>query len=123
MTKHSVLEMYAPPTRRLPERENVKLQRHDRPAEANQAIDPPSAELEALVRLIASDSMQEIDRVIHALEQMREMVRNEGARVSRELAGYASFTQATVTGMKVIADTLNRSNGLITATDGEPKAG
>ncbi len=111
MTKHSVLEMYAPPVRRLPERENVKLQPHDQPAEADRAIDPPVAELDALVRLIASDSLQEIDRVIHAVEQIREMVRNEGDRVSRELAGYASLTHSTVTGMKVIADTLNRSKG------------
>ena len=111
MTKHSVLEMYAPPIRRLPQRGNVKLESHDQPAEASQADDPPGAELDALVRLIASDSMQEIDRVIHALEQMREMVRNEGDRVSREVAGYASLTHATATGMKVIADTLDRNKG------------
>ena len=111
MTKHSVLEMYAPPLRRLPERKNVELQPPDQPAEASQAADPPSAELDALVSLIANDSMQEIDRVIHALEQMREMVRNEGDRVRREVAGYASLNHATVTGMKVIADTLNRSRG------------
>ena len=111
MTKQSGLEMYAPPLRRLPERENVKLQPHDQPVEASPAIDPPVAELDALVRLIASDSMQEIDRVIHALEHIRETMRTEGDRVSREVAGYASLTHATVTGMKVIADTLNRSRG------------
>ena len=111
MTKQSVLEMYAPPIRRLPQRGNVKLQPHDQPAEASQAVDLPRAELDALVRLIASDSLQEIERVIHALEHIRETMRNERDRVSREVAGYASLTHATVTGMKVIADTLMRSKG------------
>jgi hypothetical protein len=110
MTKHSVLEMYAPPLRRLPERQNVELL-PDQPVEAGQPIDPALGELNALVRLIANDSMQEIDGVIHALEQIRQVMRDEGDRVSREIADYASLTHATVTGMKVIADTLNRSKG------------
>ena len=110
MTKHSVLEMYAPPLRRLPEPQNGEL-RHDQPVEASPPIDPAVAELNALVRLIANDSLQEIDGVIHALEQIREVMRNERDRVSREVASYASLTHATVTGMKVIADTLNRSKG------------
>ena len=110
MTKHSVLEMYAPPLRRLPERQNVELL-HGQPVEASRTTDPAVAELDALVRRIASDSLQEIDRVIHAVEQIRQIMHNEEDRVSREVAGYASLTHATLTGMKVIADTLNRSKG------------
>jgi hypothetical protein len=34
-------------------------------------------------------------------------VRNEGERVSREIAGYASLSHAAATAMKVIADSIN----------------
>jgi len=34
------------------------------------------------------------------------MLRNEGERVSREIAGYASLSHAAMTAMKVIGDSL-----------------
>jgi len=39
---------------------------------------------------------------------VREMLRNEGERVSREIAGYASLSHAAMTAMKVIADSLTQ---------------
>jgi hypothetical protein len=36
------------------------------------------------------------------------MLRNEGERVSREIAGYASLTHASMTAMTVIADSLKQ---------------
>jgi hypothetical protein len=50
----------------------------------------------------------EIDQIIRELESVREMMRNEGARVSREIAGYASLSHAAVTAMKVIADSIHQ---------------
>ena len=52
--------------------------------------------------------MEEIDRVIRELEGVRDMLRNEGERVSREIAGYASLSHASMTAMKVIADSLKQ---------------
>ena len=71
------------------------------------ANDPVSENLNALIRRVCSGSMEEIDRVILELQSVRDMLRNEGERVSREIAGYASLSHASMTAMKVIADSLD----------------
>ena len=53
--------------------------------------------------------MEEIDRVIAELQTVRDMLRHEGERVSREIAGYASLSHAAMTAMKVIGESV--SNG------------
>ena len=63
--------------------------------------------LDMMIRRIAMDSMTDIIRVIRELENMSEMLRNEGERVSREVSGYASLNQAATAAMKVIAESLN----------------
>ena len=40
------------------------------------------------------------------------MLRNEGERVSRELAGYASLSHAASAAMNVIADSIKQSKGV-----------
>jgi hypothetical protein len=40
-----------------------------------------------------------------------DMLRREGERVSRELAGYASLNHASMTAMKVIGDSLKQWKG------------
>ena len=52
--------------------------------------------------------MEGIDRVIRELESVRAMLRNEGERVSREVAGYASLNNASMTAMKVIGDSIKQ---------------
>ena len=52
--------------------------------------------------------MEEIDRVILELQGVRDMLRSEGERVSREIAGYASLSHASMTAMKVIGDSLKQ---------------
>jgi len=80
--------------------------------EVDAANDPAAEDLvNALIRRVAGESMDEIDRVIRDLEGVRAMLRNEGERVSRELAGYASLSHASMTAMKVIADTLEQWKG------------
>jgi hypothetical protein len=39
---------------------------------------------------------------------VRDMLRSEGERVSREVADYANLCQASMTAMKVITDSLKR---------------
>jgi hypothetical protein len=53
-------------------------------------------------------STDEIDRVIAELQAVREMLRNEGERVSREIAGYASLSHAAMTAMKVIGESVTQ---------------
>src|SRR5450759_505973 len=81
-------EKYAPPNRRPP---------------ANRSA---AEELNAVVRRVASMSLAEIDQIIRELESVRDMMRNEGARVSREIAGYASLNHEAVTAMQVLADSI-----------------
>ena len=77
-------------------------------SEADTAADPAAEHLNALIRRVAGASMDEIDRVILELQGVRDMLRSEGERVSRELAGYASLSHASMTAMKVIGDSLKQ---------------
>lgn len=107
MAEESGPEKYAPADRRAPERRN-----EERVALLNQqqrqvnTANAPAEDLNALVRRVASVSLEEIDRVIRTLEGVREMMRKEGERVSREVAGYTSLSHAAVAAMKVLADSI-----------------
>jgi hypothetical protein len=88
-------------------RRDVATLRRQR-SEGDAAADPTADNLNALIRRVAGASMEEIDRVILELQGIRDMLRSEGERVSRELAGYASLSHASMTAMKVIADSLKQ---------------
>jgi len=79
-----------------------------------------SNNLNSLIRRVSGASMEEIDRVILELQSVRDMLRNEGERVSREIAGYASLSHAAMTAMKVIADSLKQWKD---GPDGQPQQG
>ena len=88
-------------------RRDVSFLRRQR-SEAEPAGDPVVDNLNTLIRRVSGSSMDEIDRVILELQSVRDMLRNEGERVSREIAGYASLSHAAMTAMKVIADSLTQ---------------
>jgi hypothetical protein len=88
-------------------RRDVATLRRQR-GEGAAAADPAAENLNALIRRVAGASMEEIDRVILELQGVRDMLRSEGERVSRELAGYASLSHASMTAMKVIGDSLKQ---------------
>ena len=87
-------------------RRDVALLRRQR--EAEPAADPVADNLNALIRRVSGASMEEIDRVILELQSVRDMLRGEGERVSREIAGYASLSHAAMTAMQVIGDSLTQ---------------
>ena len=70
--------------------------------------EPIADNLNGLIRRVSGASMEEIDRVILELQAVREMLRSEGERVGREIAGYASLSHAAMTAMKVIGDSLTQ---------------
>jgi hypothetical protein len=88
-------------------RRDVATLRRQR-SEGDGAADPTADNLNALIRRVAGASMEEIDRVILELQGIRDMLRSEGERVSRELSGYASLSHASMTAMKVIGDSLKQ---------------
>ena len=88
-------------------RRDVAFLRRQRP-ESEPPSEPVSDNLNGLIRRVSGASMEEIDRVILELQGVREMLRNEGERVGREIAGYASLSHAAMTAMKVIGDSLTQ---------------
>ena len=72
---------------------------------------PAAENLSAQVQHIAGVSMDEVDRVVRELESVRDMLSDEGERVSREIAGYASLSHAATMAMKVIGDSIKQWKG------------
>ena len=109
MAEQSVPERYAPPKLRTPQNgsdvERIAFLRQQQ-REAAPADGSAAENLNAIVQRVAGTSLEEIDKVIRALEGVRDMMRKEGERVSREVAGYASLSHAAVTAMKVMADSI-----------------
>jgi hypothetical protein len=103
-------EAYAPPSHRAPEEPSggAGVAQIAEPGQSNETAD---GNLDVLIRRVAATSMDEIDNVIHELEKMREILRNEGERVSREIASYAVLSQLSVSSMKAISDGLAASKG------------
>ena len=62
--------------------------------------------INSVIERVSGASVVEIERVIAELSMVRDMLRSEGERVQREITGYASLSQAALTSMKIIADSL-----------------
>jgi chromatin segregation and condensation protein Rec8/ScpA/Scc1 (kleisin family) len=86
-------------------RRDISIFRRERP---NGNTNEPAENISALIQRVASQSVSEIERVIAELTQVRDMLRNEGDRVQREIAGYAALSQAAMTSMKIIGDSLTQ---------------
>jgi len=84
-------------------RRDVSVFRRPR-AESHNEV--PIDGINSLIERVAGASVAEIEHVIVELTRVRDMLRNEGERVQREIAGYASLSQAAMTSMKIIADSL-----------------
>ncbi len=95
-------------------RDVAQLRRGARPQTAPQVMpqaplppnEPSSDNVNALIWRVSGASMEEIDRVILELQGVRDMLRQEGERVTREVSGFASLNHAANTAMKVIGDSL-----------------
>ncbi len=90
-----------------------RLQEGDATADLvrNVSIRRDAASRQALIRRVADASTEEIDRIILQLQGVRDMLRNEGERVSREISKYASLNHASMTAMRVIGDSLKQWKG------------
>lgn len=64
--------------------------------------------INSVIQRVAGTSMQEIDALIQELQAVREILRSEGERVQREIAGYAHLSQAARKSTKAIADSVNQ---------------
>lgn len=66
--------------------------------------------ISSLIQRVSASSVAEIDRVVNELNAVREMLRTEGERVQREITNYASLSQAAMSSMKVMTDSLAQWN-------------
>jgi hypothetical protein len=82
---------------------------HQERSDAGPANDPAAKYLNELIHRVAGASTEEIDRVIFELQGVRNMLRNEGERLSHEVARYATLIHTSITAMKVIADSLKHT--------------
>jgi hypothetical protein len=83
-------------------RRDLSLFRRRQAESSDAAVDNVSSVIER----VSNASVGEIDRVITELANVRDMLRGEGERVQREIGGYASLSQAAMTSMKIIGDSL-----------------
>jgi hypothetical protein len=83
-------------------RRDVSVFRRTRSENSEGAVDSISS----VIDRVSFASVSEIERVIAELTMVRDMLRSEGERVQREITGYASLSQAALTSMKIIADSL-----------------
>ena len=73
-----------------------------------EAGDPAVESISSVIERVSGASVSEVERVIAELSTVRDMLRSEGERVQREITGYASLSQAAMTSMKIIADSLSQ---------------
>jgi hypothetical protein len=58
--------------------------------------------ISSLLQRVAGTSVQEIDRLIAELQNLRETLSTEGERVQREIAKYATLMQSAMPSTKII---------------------
>jgi hypothetical protein len=83
----------------------------------------------SLINRVAGSSVQEIDGLIAELRSLRNLLHNEGARVQREITGYAHLSQSAMQTTNVIAENIakfksgveaaNRDGGKTSILDSE----
>jgi hypothetical protein len=79
-----------------------------KPRDPAPKVEASAENMNALIQRVSGASMDEIDRVITELQGVREMLRSEGERVSREISSYASLSHAAMTAMKVIGESITQ---------------
>jgi predicted transcriptional regulator len=68
------------------------------------AAEATVSNVNSLIQRVAGTSLGEIENLITELEQLRDLLHNEGQRVQREIAGYAQLSQAAMKSTRMIAD-------------------
>lgn len=84
---------------------DAAFRRNQRPERAG---DNAAEQINSIIERVAGASFDEIDRVIAALQLVKDTLRQEGERVQREIVGYASLSHSAATSMRVIAESLTQ---------------
>jgi hypothetical protein len=103
---------YRTSTGTLDEQQQSDAEPRQQRSDADPANDPGAENLNKVIGRIASASIEEIDRVIFELQGVRDMLSNEGERLSHEIVRFASLNQVSFTAIKAVADSLKKSKGV-----------
>jgi len=111
MAEISGPEKYAPPDQRAAE--TAKMGERVTPLPwlrggLDTINDFPAEKLSEIIQRASSASTNEIDLVIRTLDSVRDKIRQEGERVSGEIASYVSLSRSATMSMKVITDSLKQ---------------
>jgi hypothetical protein len=68
-------------------------------------------DLSSLVARMATVSIDEAERVIKKVKNIRDLLRNEGDRVQREVRIYVDDSQAMIRSLRLVAENLARQAG------------
>jgi hypothetical protein len=79
----------------------------------------PAENIKFLFERVAGASLGAIDGVIEELHTVRDLLRTEGDRVQREIAGYADLSQATMASMKIISESMAKWRATTSETTSE----
>jgi hypothetical protein len=60
----------------------------------------------SVIERVSGASVVEIERVMGELAQVRDMLRNEGQRVQREISGYAQLSQSAMSSTKIMVESV-----------------
>ena len=63
-----------------------------------------NVELASMISQISFQSVQEIDRLIDGLQGVRQKLDDDGDRIQRDIAQYATFSQSIVDLAKIVSD-------------------
>jgi hypothetical protein len=85
-------------------RRDVSVFRRRLQESADQAV----GSVNSVIERVSGATVAEIERVMAELATLRDMLHSEGDRVRREVSGYASLSQAAMTSMKIIGDSLEQ---------------
>jgi hypothetical protein len=62
--------------------------------------------LSSLIQRVSGTSVQEIEKLIGELQELRDYLMKEGQRIQREITEYAHMSQAATKSTKIIAESL-----------------
>ncbi len=68
-------------------------------------------DLSSLVAPVAAVSIDETERIINKLKDIRDLLRNERDRVQREVGIYVDDSQAMIRSLRLVAEDLTRQAG------------
>ncbi|MGE3995226.1 MAG: hypothetical protein AB7F37_06480 [Variibacter sp.] len=83
----------------------------------------PNSNVGFLIEQVAGSSIKEIDSLIAELQIVRDFLQSEGERVQREIAGYAQVSQAAMSSVKAITDTMGQWKHALSAPRSNDRGG